>query len=267
MHPLSWFTLIFLSSFLSSVISIQCSKTQYSWPANEDKLCCEKCPPGKRMRVRKPDSCVIDCVPCAKDQYTNDHNVETSCDVCENCNKQNMEYESYCNTTHNAVCRCKPGYTCTDQQCTWCTPVLTTTTRKATTPPLTTVFKKDTLPTFCILTGTTALEPVTDNTTWFLVITALLCAGIALILVTKLKSFLRWIRSKHGYFLPEKTVPGSPHTEEENVSTPIQEMCGKCDQPINISGKWNHVLAAVLTNTKRKMYVWGLMWRENICNI
>lgn len=33
---------------------------------------------------------------------------------------------------------------------------------------------------------------------WFLVIIALLGAGIALVLVTKIQPFLRWIRSKHG---------------------------------------------------------------------
>lgn len=40
------FTVLCSLSLLSSVLSIQCNKTQYFWPLEQPHLCCDRCPPG-----------------------------------------------------------------------------------------------------------------------------------------------------------------------------------------------------------------------------
>ncbi|XP_039973565.1 CD27 antigen [Xiphias gladius] len=225
MQPICYiaFTLLCSLSFLSSELSIQCNKTQYAWPIKAAKFCCNKCPPGKFMVRRQEDSCEIVCDFCMGSRYIDIFNVEMSCKICQECKKPNMQYKFYCNATHNAVCRCTAGYRCSDQPCTECVSIQPI-------PPSTTTSTTDTLPTFT--------KPIRD-TAWFLVLNALLCTGLAFVVVTKIKPFLHWIRSKHiscceGYFLPDKPAPVPPCSEDEEVSKPVQEVCGKCDQPIDV---------------------------------
>lgn len=71
------------------------------------------------------------------------------------------------------------------------------------------------------------LSYILAGTVWLLMITACLCTGIAFVVVTTVKS----IRSKNGYILTEKPATAS---EDEGVSKPVQEVCGKCDQPIDV---------------------------------
>ncbi|XP_026226417.1 CD27 antigen isoform X2 [Anabas testudineus] len=226
MQPL-YIIFTFLSSLccLSSVISLECNNTQYPWPVNDPQLCCNMCLPGQRMNRRSPTSCEIDCQPCIKDQYSDSCSVEMSCTMCNSCNKQNMALKTACNSTHNAVCTCIDGYMCNDQECTQCVLI----------PPTTKTTVSATITTETISTTSGPYKPdrVAD-TMWFLVIIALLGAGIALVLVTKIQPFLRWIRSKHGYFLTEKTQSVPQFAEDEEVSKPVQEVCGKCDQPIDV---------------------------------
>ncbi|KAG7474389.1 hypothetical protein JOB18_007952 [Solea senegalensis] len=209
---------------LPSIHSLQCSETEYAWPVEEATFCCKKCEPGKYMDWRQEASCEIKCDFCKEGLYRDSYNVDMNCNLCKSCKKTNMEYKSHCNATHNAVCRCKAGYKCRDQQCTQCLPIPTTTTL----PPSTTA---------STLQAPTTLvppKPIRDQTVWFLVITALLCTGIALVVVAKIKPLLRWIRSRRGYFLTEKPVPVPSCSEEDVVSKPVQEVCGKCDQPIDL---------------------------------
>ncbi|XP_023282199.1 tumor necrosis factor receptor superfamily member 6-like [Seriola lalandi dorsalis] len=240
MQPLCYIAFTALCSlfFLSSVLSIHCNTTQYPWPMKEAKFCCKKCPPGQRMVRRSENSCDIKCTLCQGDRYIDSDNVDPSCSICTTCLKSNMEYKSRCNATHNAVCRCKDGYRCEDQSCTQCVPMPETTT--PTLPPSTTTnmkYKSTTLP---LSTTTSTPEAITSlaphtplrDTVWFLVIIALLCIGIALALATKIKPFLHWL-TKHGYFLSEKQ-PLSQCSVDEDVSKPVQEVCGKCDQPIDV---------------------------------
>ncbi|KAM7421056.1 hypothetical protein PAMA_015303 [Pampus argenteus] len=215
MQSLCYIALLVLCSFfaLPSALSIQCNKTQYAWPIQAPYLCCDKCAPGNYM-VRRPHStCGTVCQPCPDNRYTDTYNVQMSCSFCKECTKPNLEYESLCSTTHDAVCKCKAGFRCRDQPCTECVPIPITTTTTTTTP---------------------TLPPPATDTVWYLVtITALLCVGIALIVTTKLKPFLRWMRSKHGYILAKNPTPlPQSTTEDEGVSKPVQEMCGKCEQPI-----------------------------------
>ncbi|XP_031155481.1 CD27 antigen isoform X2 [Sander lucioperca] len=201
MQPLCFFAFTFLVSlsFLSAVLSIDCNEREYEWPVEQPNLCCGKCPPGKHVVRRSETTCEIECESCTKELFNEKYNVKMACDYCENCDKPNMEYISHCNVTHNAVCRCKDGYRCTDQSCKQCVPIPSFTT-KPTLPP-----------------STTALKSGAYHT------------GIALIVVIKIKPFLHWIKAKHSYLLAKEPVPVPPFSEDEEVSKPVQEVRGKCD--------------------------------------
>nr|XP_019948209.1 PREDICTED: CD27 antigen [Paralichthys olivaceus] len=183
----AFFLLCRLPFLFPSKSNLQCNETQYSWPVETAKLCCDKCPPGKHMARRPDESCTIECKLCEGERYIHYYNVAMNCEFCRSCNKSNMEYKSRCKTDQNAVCRCKAGYRCRDPSCTQCVPKPPTT--KSTLPPSTTTSTPEAL---------TTLKPTKSvrETVWFLVIIALLCIGIALVIVTKIKPFLSWIRAK-----------------------------------------------------------------------
>ncbi|XP_068179490.1 CD27 antigen-like isoform X3 [Antennarius striatus] len=248
MQPLHYFPSILLCSlsFLSSVLSIQCNEKQYPWPPLKPEFCCNMCPPGKHL-VRRLDDCQIECDDCEGKRYMDTYTKELTCKFCKNCDRPSMEYKSNCNSTHNAECRCKSGYECKEKQpCTQCVPIPTT---KPTLPPSTTAnmeYKSDCNSTHnaecrcksgyeckekpckqCVPIPTTkpTLPPSTTGTdaAGSLVIIGLLSAGIAVILVTKIKPFLHWIRSKHGSLMADSCPPVAPCSEDEEVSRPVQE--------------------------------------------
>ncbi|KAM3615071.1 uncharacterized protein V6R79_022878 [Siganus canaliculatus] len=223
MLPRSYFTFTFLLSlsFFSTVLSIECSKTQYAFPVDNPTSCCNKCLPGEYL-VRR-SSCVAECKPCDAERYNDAYNVKQTCEFCDSCNNKNMEYQSRCNATHNAVCRCKAGYQCSGQPCKECVPVPTESPLR----PTTAASKLDSLAT--LLTTRAPHKPLKDPAL-YLVIIALLSIGITFLLVVKLKPILRWIRSKHGYFVTKPHAPVATCSEDEEVSKPVQEVCGKCDQ-------------------------------------
>ncbi|XP_060936770.1 tumor necrosis factor receptor superfamily member 6 [Limanda limanda] len=180
------------------------------------------CPPGKRM-VRRDKPCTTKCASCSEHQYSDTYNVDMSCTGCRSCTKPNMEYKSRCSPTQDAECRCKTGYSCKDKPCTTCVPIPVTT--KPTLPPSTTTFTTEAFTTF------KPKQPITE-TAWFLVIIALLCIGIALVVVTKINPLLRWIRSKDSFLFTDK--PEQPYSEDDSECRPVQEVCGECDQPIDV---------------------------------
>ncbi|XP_035018657.1 tumor necrosis factor receptor superfamily member 6 [Hippoglossus stenolepis] len=208
------FLLLCSLPFLSSVFPLDCSSTQYPWPVVESKFCCEMCPPGHHMNPRQHNnSCTRVCVSCEGERYIDTYNVALTCSNCKLCEHPNMEYKSRCSFTQNAECRCKTGYNCKDKPCTRCVPIPTL-------PPATTTL------------GTNKPKQPIGEKAWFLVIIALLCIGIALVVVTKIKPLLRWIRSKDSFFFTDK--PEQSYSEDDDQSKPVQEVCGECDQPIDV---------------------------------
>ncbi|XP_061632567.1 tumor necrosis factor receptor superfamily member 5 isoform X3 [Phyllopteryx taeniolatus] len=188
----------------SSVLSMQCKVTQYAWPLKAPHSCCDKCPPGKHMIWRSPTDCEMECGLCTGDRYADSSNVEMTCDVCRMCDKPNMEYESKCQTSRNAVCRCKAGYKCTDEACAQCLHI------------------------------PGAVKSSATDAKGYLVEILPLCAVIAVTVFVLVFAFVRWIRSKHGYYSKDKRPALPPSTEEAEVCKPVQEMCGKCEQTLEV---------------------------------
>ncbi|KAM9310603.1 uncharacterized protein KZ484_026462 [Pholidichthys leucotaenia] len=226
------FSVLCIFSRLSHELS--CNDRQYNWKSSGREACCDRCPPGQYMMRRSSSSCYIECKPCHGPRYTDKYNVAMSCDICHRCNHLSMELVSNCNATHNTVCKCKAGYTCSDKECKECvlipTPSPSTTDAVVSHQP----HHNTTAVQSCRTEGaadmsavvlTTLLpdKPIKDAV-WFLVIIGLLCGGIALVIVTKIKPFLHWVTSYPGYFLVGK----------DTTQPPVQEVCGKCDQHIEV---------------------------------
>ncbi|KAM9852355.1 uncharacterized protein ACBR49_005443 [Aulostomus maculatus] len=228
MQTLFCIALISLCSLsYSSVLSKQCSERQYAWPVLSPRHCCEKCPPGKYMLWRATGNCDRKCEPCPAGSYIDSDNVEMQCEFCVNCNKGNMDYDLKCTPVRNAVCKCKDGYKCKDRECTMCLSVPTAI--NSTLPPSSLTDPQPGTAT----TTSRATKPHIDMT-GYLVIVALLCLGITLIVLTKKKPVACWIRSNQRYFVADKPAAVGACTESEGMSKPVQEMCGKCDQPIGV---------------------------------
>ncbi|XP_051921297.1 tumor necrosis factor receptor superfamily member 6 isoform X1 [Hippocampus zosterae] len=186
---------------LSCALSMQCKDSQYAWPVKAPQRCCDKCPPGEHMIRRSRTGCQIACGRCTGERYTDSYNVEMSCNVCVTCDKPNMEYESHCRNSQNAVCRCQVGYECTDEACAACGRA----------------------------PGT--VEPSTTDPKWYLLKILPVCVVLVIIVVIFLLvlPLLGRIRSKHGFYSVEvKAIRGMP--EDEEMRKPVQEVCGKCEQ-------------------------------------
>ncbi|KAJ4930958.1 hypothetical protein JOQ06_025259 [Pogonophryne albipinna] len=207
MQPLCYFSLLCTLASLSSVLSLNCSDRHYAWPAVTPTLCCDKCAPGQRMLKRSSVTCDHECGPCKETLYRDTYNEKMSCAFCRDCNKSNMAYASNCNSTHNAVCRCNAGYKFRDASRKQCVPIPTTTIKPTPAPP------------------TTALQPGL-TTAWP---PAPQLRGLAIVFVANIKPFLRWIKATNGYFLAKEPAPVPACSEDEEVSTPIQEVVGKCE--------------------------------------
>lgn len=109
--------LTFLSSlcFHTAVPLTECNDTtQYAWPMANPTRCCNKCLPGtvvsfhtctvfiwtgcfsnqlcavvgQQMRSRSAETCDIKCVPCSSNQFSDSHNVEMDCTICNSCSKR-----------------------------------------------------------------------------------------------------------------------------------------------------------------------------------
>lgn len=49
-----WFTLLCCLPFLCAELSLQCSPSQYAWPSESPRFCCEMCKPGRTSLQRYP---------------------------------------------------------------------------------------------------------------------------------------------------------------------------------------------------------------------
>ncbi|KAM6457375.1 tumor necrosis factor receptor superfamily member 6B isoform 2-T2 [Liasis olivaceus] len=99
-------------SVLLWIIVTCASKPTYEWkdPKTNEKLLCEKCPPGTRVAQHCTKDMPTICKPCSYQYYTQYWNYLERCLYCSVfCNTMEVEVVA-CNRTHNRVCQCKPGY-------------------------------------------------------------------------------------------------------------------------------------------------------------
>ncbi|XP_056301148.1 uncharacterized protein cd27 isoform X2 [Pseudoliparis swirei] len=188
------------------------------------------------VRTRPSSSCEIECELCIGDRYIDTYNDKLNCKICKNCLKPNMEYRLHCNATHNAVCTCKANYRCKDQSCEQCVPIPSTTT-KSTFPPSTPVLKPGAL-----TTVRTPSQPI---------------RGSVQFCVCQLKK--EEIMDFSSYRLARDS-PSVPSGSEE-VSTPVQEVLGKCEMKLSLQGSEIHLqFAKARDGSTLRDGCWEKMW-------
>ncbi|UXP69196.1 Crm-B secreted TNF-alpha-receptor-like protein [Monkeypox virus] len=75
-------------------------------------LCCLSCPPGTYAFRLCDSKTNTQCTPCGLDTFTSHNNHLQACLSCNGrCDSNQVETRS-CNTTHNRICECSPGYYC-----------------------------------------------------------------------------------------------------------------------------------------------------------
>uniref|UniRef100_A0A8C8R7L3 TNFR-Cys domain-containing protein n=1 Tax=Pelusios castaneus TaxID=367368 RepID=A0A8C8R7L3_9SAUR len=89
-----------------------CTSPTYSWkdPVTHDRVVCNQCPPGTFVAQHCTKDKPTVCAPCPDLHYTQFWNYLEKCRYCNViCGELQAELHQ-CNTTHNRVCRCRPGY-------------------------------------------------------------------------------------------------------------------------------------------------------------
>ncbi|XP_028836131.1 tumor necrosis factor receptor superfamily member 4-like [Denticeps clupeoides] len=114
---------LFLSPCHHSLVQcLECNSiTQYKWPSAGPSICCDKCQPGHMMKKRCHDGIPkTQCKACEPNKYAESRNIDLQCKPCASCSMENQVKLEDCTPTQNAVCGCKPGYKCKNEECSAC---------------------------------------------------------------------------------------------------------------------------------------------------
>ncbi|KAM9409874.1 tumor necrosis factor receptor superfamily member 1B [Pholidichthys leucotaenia] len=91
----------------------KCHNTTTEYQNVSSKLCCKKCPPGKRMIKECSETNDTHCEQCPPKLYMESWNYAKNCRSCPRC-KQNkgLQYAQNCSSTTSSKCVCLPGMYC-----------------------------------------------------------------------------------------------------------------------------------------------------------
>ncbi|XP_056113688.1 tumor necrosis factor receptor superfamily member 11B-like isoform X2 [Rhinichthys klamathensis goyatoka] len=85
-------------------------KYQHRDPLTSKVLLCEQCPPGmavgRHCRMEEPTI----CVPCPEKHFAEQWHWGDSCQHCTSVCKERQIVQRECNSTHDRLCECIPGY-------------------------------------------------------------------------------------------------------------------------------------------------------------
>ncbi|XP_077063291.1 tumor necrosis factor receptor superfamily member 11B-like isoform X2 [Siphateles boraxobius] len=85
-------------------------KYQHRDPLTSKVLVCEQCPPGtaveRHCRTKEPTI----CVPCPEKRFAEQWHWGDSCQHCTSVCKERQIVKRECNSTHDRLCECIPGY-------------------------------------------------------------------------------------------------------------------------------------------------------------
>ncbi|XP_078616448.1 uncharacterized protein LOC144884830 isoform X2 [Branchiostoma floridae x Branchiostoma japonicum] len=88
-------------------------KWRHDDPISGKILYCDWCKPGEYMNRPCTEQTPTECLPCPWDHYTEYHNQEIECLLCQQCNLQDHEHEHEarpCTAVQNRQCECDDGY-------------------------------------------------------------------------------------------------------------------------------------------------------------
>ncbi|CAL8289583.1 unnamed protein product [Merluccius merluccius] len=85
-------------------------KYQHRDPVTSDQLLCDQCPPGTAVKQH----CTLDtptlCQPCPEKHYAENWHWRDTCQYCTSVCKERQLVKQQCNSTHDQLCECAPGF-------------------------------------------------------------------------------------------------------------------------------------------------------------
>lgn len=102
---------VVVSLFLVSIASADQSPPTYEWTDESgNTVTCQKCPPGTYVAVHCSSISDTVCRACPEEHYAQYWNYLDKCRFCNVLCQEGEKVKHECNSTHNRVCECQPGY-------------------------------------------------------------------------------------------------------------------------------------------------------------
>ncbi|XP_059909810.1 tumor necrosis factor receptor superfamily member 11B-like isoform X2 [Gadus macrocephalus] len=85
-------------------------KYQHRDPVTSELLLCDQCPPGTAVKQHcTPDGPTL-CRPCPERHYAEHWHWRDTCQYCTSVCKERQLVKQQCNSTHDQLCECAPGF-------------------------------------------------------------------------------------------------------------------------------------------------------------
>uniref|UniRef100_UPI0037E6FFBF tumor necrosis factor receptor superfamily member 11B-like n=1 Tax=Semicossyphus pulcher TaxID=241346 RepID=UPI0037E6FFBF len=85
-------------------------KYQYRDPVTSDLLLCDQCPPGTAVTQHCTADTPTECQACPERHFAESWHWGDTCQYCTSVCKERQLVKQQCNSTHDQLCECAPGY-------------------------------------------------------------------------------------------------------------------------------------------------------------
>ncbi|XP_058504691.1 tumor necrosis factor receptor superfamily member 11B-like isoform X2 [Solea solea] len=85
-------------------------KYQHRDPVTSDFLLCDQCPPGTAVKQHCTADIATECQPCPERHFAENWHWGDSCQYCTSVCKEKQLVRQHCNSTHDQLCECAPGF-------------------------------------------------------------------------------------------------------------------------------------------------------------
>ncbi|KAM3613710.1 uncharacterized protein V6R79_003942 [Siganus canaliculatus] len=85
-------------------------KYQYRDPVTSDLLTCDQCPPGTAVRRHCTADTPTECQACPEKHFAENWHWRDTCQYCTSVCKEKQLVKQQCNSTHDQLCECAPGF-------------------------------------------------------------------------------------------------------------------------------------------------------------
>ncbi|XP_041844965.1 tumor necrosis factor receptor superfamily member 11B-like [Melanotaenia boesemani] len=85
-------------------------KYQYRDPVTSNLLLCDQCPPGTAVKQHCTADTPTECQPCPERHFAENWHWGDTCQYCTSVCKERQLVKQQCNSTHDQLCECAPGF-------------------------------------------------------------------------------------------------------------------------------------------------------------
>ncbi|XP_071769190.1 tumor necrosis factor receptor superfamily member 11B-like [Centroberyx gerrardi] len=85
-------------------------KYQHRDPVTSDLLLCDQCPPGTAVKRHCTADTPTECQPCPERHFAESWHWGDTCQYCTSVCKERQLVKQHCNSTHDQLCECAPGF-------------------------------------------------------------------------------------------------------------------------------------------------------------